>query len=425
MGSGIKQLSCGDYHVAWICPVADVELLPARLMLDKEHPAPPYDTHYDENTYICGTINGHAVVVATLPQGETGNVNGGRLTASMFKTYPNLRIVVLVGIGGGIPRSHISEDPLANIHLGDVVVGWPGDGKPACVYHDRGRLKVNGQFEMVGTIRNPEWRLLNALTILVSDHELGLTRFDKQLARLQPHKKFAHPGLEHDRLFKASYHHTGDYGSACTACCPSESVPRPQRSEANKHELVFHLGRIATGNAVIQDGEVRDQIGARCDGALCVEMEAAGVDANRPCLIIRGISDYADSHKNDTWKSYAAGNAAAFTRELLCRIPASPELQQASTTLDTGTSAHTPKPGSYVFSTNHTSAVQTPSNIHEKIAKVPKSGKQWSAAEDQRLLDVVQKMGTPKWKLVARHFHREDFACQKRYERLMQRLPTQ
>ncbi|KAF2679131.1 hypothetical protein K458DRAFT_394281 [Lentithecium fluviatile CBS 122367] len=57
--------SCDDYHVAWVCPLADVELLPARLMLDEEHPTPPYDTHYDENTYICGTINGHAVVIAT------------------------------------------------------------------------------------------------------------------------------------------------------------------------------------------------------------------------------------------------------------------------------------------------------------------------------------------------------------------------
>ncbi|KAK2759245.1 nacht and ankyrin domain protein [Colletotrichum kahawae] len=50
-------------------------------------------------------------------------------------------------------------------------------------------------------------------------------------------------------------------------------------------------------------------------------MEVAGVDANSPCLVIRGISDYADSHKNDVWKSYAAGNAAVFARHLLEVIP--------------------------------------------------------------------------------------------------------
>jgi nucleoside phosphorylase len=319
MSSG---LSCADYHVAWICPVADLELLPARLMLDEEHTTPPYDTHYDENTYICGSINNHAVVLATCPQGETGNVNAGRLTGSMFKTFPNIRMTVLVGIGGGIPRKKTSEDALDDIHLGDVVVGWPGDGGPACVYHGRGKSKVNEEFDMVGTIQNPDWRLTNALSILAADHEMGKTTFDVQLARLQRAKrakKFTYPGIEHDKLFKAGYHHVGD-GSNCNACDQSNLVQRPQRAEEDWHTITFHQGRIATGNAVIRDGELRDKIGARCGGALCVEMEAAGVDANRRCLVVRGISDYADSHKNDVWRLYAAGKAAAFTRELLCRI---------------------------------------------------------------------------------------------------------
>lgn len=125
-------------------------------MPDEAHPTPPFNTHYDENTYICGTINGHAVVVATCPQGETGNVNAGRLTGSMYKTFPNIRMAVLVGIGGGIPRPTVSKDPFDNIHLGDVVVGWPGDGKPACVYNNRGRSKVNGQFKIIGTMQNPD-----------------------------------------------------------------------------------------------------------------------------------------------------------------------------------------------------------------------------------------------------------------------------
>ncbi|KAI0569990.1 TPR-12 multi-domain protein [Pyrenophora tritici-repentis] len=312
--AGTKPTSCADYHVAWICPVADIELLPARLMLDEEYPTPLYDTHYDENTYVCGTISGHAVVVATCPPGETGNVNAGRLTGSMFKTFPNIRMAVLVGIGGGIPGLAVSEDSLENVHLGDVVVGWPGDGKPACVYHERGRWKVDGQFEMVGTMGNPDWRLTNALGFLAVDYEMGKTTFEDQLARLQrskSKKKFTRPRLKHDKLFKTTYRHAGDYRSNCTTCDPSELVQRPQRSEEEQHTLVFHRGRIATGNAVIHDGELRDQIRARCDGALCVEMEAAGVDANRRCLVIRGISNYADSHKSDMWRSYAAGNAAA------------------------------------------------------------------------------------------------------------------
>lgn len=108
----MDSLHCADYHVAWICLVADIELLPAQLMLDERHTPPPYNTHYEENTYLCGLINGHAVVVATCPQGETGNVNVGRLTGSLFKTFPNIRMAVLVDIGGGIARVPASENSL-------------------------------------------------------------------------------------------------------------------------------------------------------------------------------------------------------------------------------------------------------------------------------------------------------------------------
>jgi transcription initiation factor TFIIIB Brf1 subunit/transcription initiation factor TFIIB len=40
-----------------------------------------------------------------------------------------------------------------------------------------------------------------------------------------------------------------------------------------------------------------------------------------PCLVIRGICDYADSHKNKRWQPYAAGTAAAYAKELLSMIP--------------------------------------------------------------------------------------------------------
>jgi hypothetical protein len=36
-----------------------------------------------------------------------------------------------------------------------------------------------------------------------------------------------------------------------------------------------------------------------------------------PCIVIRGICDYADSHKNDRWQKYAAATAAAFDKEFL------------------------------------------------------------------------------------------------------------
>ncbi|KAH7304614.1 kinesin light chain [Stachybotrys elegans] len=321
-----RKLRPADYHVAWIAPVSDLELLPSRLMLDEEHEAPDYDIAYDDNIYNCGTLAGHNVVIATCPPGMTGNVNAGRVTGSMFKTFTNLRMAVLVGIGGGIPRAHESDDPTENVHLGDVVVGWPGDGGPACIYYDFGRWHPGGQLEALGTIDKPDRILLNALAKVVSDHEMDQSTFQDHQQRLLQSKhrrKFMHPGLDRDQLFRADHQHSGHYNDRCVGCNTAELVDRPARSEEEANTFIFHRGRIATGNAVVQDGIRRDQIRDQCSGALCVEMEAAGVDAGRPCLVIRGISDYADSHKSDAWRSFAAGNAAVFARELLSKIPLS------------------------------------------------------------------------------------------------------
>ncbi|KAI8632211.1 kinesin light chain [Xylariaceae sp. FL1651] len=323
-----KTLQRTDYHVAWICPVATIELLPSRLMLDEEHATPPYDPDYDDNVYIFGAIAGHNLVMATCPKGMTGNVNAGRLAGPLFATFPNIRMALLVGIGGGVPRQIPSNSSTNDVHVGDVVVGAPGDGKAACIYYQSGRSHPNGRFEILGTINRPDRVLLNGLERLESDHEFDQSTFQQHAKRLLQSKhgpKFAFPGLAHDRLFQACYQHVGPYNSGCRDCNSSKLVERPARTEQDAGQLIFHRGRIATGNSVVQDGEERDRVRDLCEGALCIEMEAAGVDASRPCLVIRGISDYADSHKDNTWRSYAAGNAVVFARELLCKIPPSIE----------------------------------------------------------------------------------------------------
>lgn len=322
-----KKLFRTSYHVAWICPVADLELLPAILMLDEEHASPEIDTHTDENVYHFGSAAGHNIVLARCPQGLTGNVNVSKISAPLFKTFPNIRMTLLVGIGGGVPQPDTFSDPLNDVRLGDVVVGWPAsaDGRGAVVYHEFGRSKVDG-FEILGHMDKPDTVILNALPSLNLDRDLDRSTFHQHMARLQKHKRkghrFKHPGLEYDILFQPHYTHVGGYKSNCKDCDRRELVKRELRDDSEKDLFIYHQGRIATGNSVVMDGVKRDSISAQCDGALCIEMEAAGVEVNGRCLVIRGISDYADSHKSDRWRSYAAGKAAAFARELLGKIPA-------------------------------------------------------------------------------------------------------
>lgn len=75
---------------------------------------------------------------------------------------------------------------------------------------------------------------------------------------------------------------------------------------------------ITSGNTLVKDTQLRDKLADK--GALCFETEAAGLMNHFPCLVIRGICDYADSHKNKEWQGFAAMAAAAYAKDLLRQI---------------------------------------------------------------------------------------------------------
>jgi nucleoside phosphorylase len=76
---------------------------------------------------------------------------------------------------------------------------------------------------------------------------------------------------------------------------------------------------IGSAYTVIKDAGLREEL-RRALKIICVEMEAVGLMDSFPCLVIRGICDYADSHKNKKWQLYAAATAAAYMKELLSVI---------------------------------------------------------------------------------------------------------
>jgi nucleoside phosphorylase len=101
----------------------------------------------------------------------------------------------------------------------------------------------------------------------------------------------------------------------CSKCDSSQEVRRRSRDSTNPQ---IHYGTIASGNTLIKDAATRDLIiKATREDCICFEMEAAGLMNSFPCLVIRGICDYADSHKNDRWQRYAAATAAAYAKEFL------------------------------------------------------------------------------------------------------------
>jgi nucleoside phosphorylase len=129
-------------------------------------------------------------------------------------------------------------------------------------------------------------------------------------------RNFSYPGLQNDRLFQVSFEHPVT-AADCDDCLQEWEVRRCEREET---EPQVHYGIIASGNAVIKNAQVRERLQQKA-GALCFEMEAAGLMQDFPCIIIRGICDYSDSHKNKKWQGYAALAAAAYAKEMLEYVP--------------------------------------------------------------------------------------------------------
>lgn len=303
-----QQLRCEDYTVGWVCALP-VELAAAQEMLDEEHITPQYDAH-DTNLYTCGRIGEHNVVIACLPEGQTGTTSAATVATQMKTTFSATRFGLMVGIGGGVP----SEDGVSDVRLGDVVVSKPYTTHGGVVQYDFGKATLSG-FERTGSLNTPPTVLLNAVANLRAKHMRGRSRLLEFLSKLDNLHDFTREAAGSDVLFKA--------GS-------KQEVARPARSQA----VTVHHGTIASGNQVIKDAVVRDKLSAELGGVLCFEMEAAGLMNSFPCLVVRGICDYADSHKNKRWQPYAAGTAAAYAKEVLSVIP-SAEVVKTRTVDDT------------------------------------------------------------------------------------------
>ncbi|KAJ4864668.1 phosphorylase superfamily domain-containing protein [Trichoderma breve] len=278
-----------NYTVGWICAIS-TERVAAEAFLDEKHEGPENVSIHDNNAYALGKMGRHNVVIAVLPDGEYGTASAATVARDMLHTFPNIRIGLMVGIGGGVPSAE------HDIRLGDIVVSAPRNGKGGVFQYDFAQYEAEG----------------HPLEEMISDI-LAKKR------RLQ--KKYKRPDQSSDRLFQREIVHPADEESCVTVCLNdlSNLQPRHERTEDDDNPTI-HYGTIASANQLIKDAKLRDRLAAEND-VLCFEMEAAGLMNHFPCLVIRGICDYSDSHKNSDWQGYAAMAAAAYAKELLIRIP--------------------------------------------------------------------------------------------------------
>jgi len=335
------ELTHNDYTVGWVCALPK-EQTAATAMLDQIHPDLPKPPN-DHNTYTLGSIGKHNIVIACLPKGKYGTTSAATVATRMVGTFPSIKVGLMVGIGGGIPPK---------VRLGDVVVSTPVDEYPGVVQWDFGKAEKDSKFKRTGALNNPPSALLTALTKLETKREMNGSKIPQYLDDLEKNwpnlvPKYTRSASLKDPLFEPDLSYRSrsrwqviflmlwktiqallGYLLGWWAFAPMDRGPEQMTSttvstavdgkQSRPGDMRVHYGLIASGNQVIKDAKLRDGLNESLSGnVLCVEMEAAGLMNDFPCIVIRGICDYADSQKNKDWQEHAAAVAAACAKELL------------------------------------------------------------------------------------------------------------
>jgi hypothetical protein len=203
------------------------------------------------------------------------------------------------------------------------------------IHYNFGKAIQDKTFECTGSLDAPPLVLLSALQKLSALHErhghqIASTIDDMVQKNVRLQENYQRPDPQTDVLYQSSFTHPSSSQSCMELCIrqTNQKVWRPDRNP-NKDNPVVHYGLIASADQLMKHAYIRDYL-AETEGVLCFEMEAAGLLHRFPCVVIRGICDYADTHKNDLWQGYAAATAAAYTKELLKVIPGTKVSQEAA-----------------------------------------------------------------------------------------------
>ncbi|KAL4947253.1 hypothetical protein BDW69DRAFT_204566 [Aspergillus filifer] len=306
----MRPQSRNDFAIAIICA----------LPLEADAVEALFDEHYDRlgkyygkqqgdaNTYINGRMGKHDVVLCYMP--GIGKGKAASVASSLRVSYRRIELVLVVGVCGGATAAK-----------------YPG-----------GFERKTGLKDMLGRQSREIRTLLSGLRAEISHTELQ-NQAQQYLHDLQKKgTKWRHPRVD-DMLFKASYLHKHYHPASPAGCSCFESDAPDQicdealgkdcnnlvcdkdqqircREASKVIPISIYIGPIASADTVMKSGQHRDEIVSK-EKVLGFEMEGAGVWDSVPCLIIKGVCDYADSHKSKVWQAYAAATGASVAKAFL------------------------------------------------------------------------------------------------------------
>ncbi|CAG7924497.1 unnamed protein product [Penicillium olsonii] len=286
----------------------------------------------DQNSYITGKLGLHNVVLCIMP--GIGRGPAASVASSLRLSFTGIQLALVVGICGATP--YLSGQP--EIFLGDVIIS------DSVVQYDFGKQYPGGferKADVTDTLGRPSQEiraLLRSLQTRRSASEFR-SKTSEYLEILHKEDENWRCPVSDDILFEPSFAHKHRTGASSRPCdCFDETntdaicktaMGTPcatlgcdecrlirRRSNAEGCATSIHIGKIASADTVMKSGTKRDEI-AQLEKVLGFEMEGAGVWDNIPCIIIKGVCDYADSHKSKEWQNYAAAVGASAAKSFL------------------------------------------------------------------------------------------------------------
>ncbi|KAK5682015.1 hypothetical protein LTR17_027434 [Elasticomyces elasticus] len=334
-----RPASRSTFHIAIICALLEerlaVEALMTRHFKSEGHTYGIADG--DENSYTLGEFGGKAVVLVA-PR-DMGITNTGDLAHGMRNSFKNISYAFVVGITGGAPFTYDerkNEWQQSHIHLGDVIVSThvidSGFGKE----HDN---FFETRSEIQHVLSRATARVANFVNSLKDGETLDRVirgmkaKFDES-PKLQI-DKYVHPGPDRDHVYASDHrhkHHEPTTCSICARCTDWYGDVCLEARQATCQELgcrpiysnpvrptKIHFGTYASGNAVMKSARRRDKL-IRDDHIIGFEMEGAGAWEILPTIVVKGVVDYADGHKNKLWREYPAAQAALCAAALVQEV---------------------------------------------------------------------------------------------------------
>ncbi|KAF3066954.1 hypothetical protein CFAM422_009049 [Trichoderma lentiforme] len=314
-----------SYTVGWICALS-MELVAAKSLLDEQHDQLTNVGKGDHNNYTLGKIANHNVVLAVLPDGENGTTAATIVAATMLCTFPNIKIRLMVGIGGGAPsKSH-------DIRLGDVVVSLPSScvRRGGVLRYDYGKTIQNQVFQITGSLNQPPSVIRSAVSALMVNymcegHEIKKTIESIMERNPRLRKEFQRTPSSSDILYQSAFIHPADNEMSCSELCgvdPSRIVRREPR-EDDSDDPAIHYGLIASANQAMKDAEpIKEDIGSTAEtgSGETASRGSGGMICSMPVLPTSDLVGYLSRDSVDACIARDREKFISKTRELIQKI---------------------------------------------------------------------------------------------------------